>query len=133
VPRLLPPTFATTIAIAWKSTPEAARALTAAMPFLLKAAKVIILSADEGHSGATTIESAARLGRSLRWNGIDAELRRLSQATDAPRDILKAVAETGADLLVMGAYSHSRARELILGGLTRRVLRDATLPVLFCH
>jgi hypothetical protein len=131
--REVPTTFISTIAIAWKSTPEAARALTAAMPVLLKARKVIILSADEGHSGATTIESAAQLGHCLRWNGIEAQQHLVPHAPDAPREILRAVAEAGADLLVMGAYGHSRARELILGGLTRRVLLEATLPVLLCH
>lgn len=132
-PRAVPSTFGSTIAIAWKSTPEAARALTAAMPLLLKASKVVILSAEEGHGDGTTVESAARLGDALRWNGIDSQVHRIPQAPDASREILKAVTETGADLLVMGAYSHSRARELILGGLTRRALQDPTLSVLLCH
>jgi len=128
-----PATLATTIAIAWKETPEAARAMTAAMPFLARAKKVVVISSDEGNNGAATTESAARLARALQWNGIEAQLMRLQDAPDIPGQILNGAVEVGADLLVMGAYSHSRAREFILGGMTRRVLVEATLPVLFCH
>jgi nucleotide-binding universal stress UspA family protein len=133
VPQTAPSVFASTVAIAWKGTAEAARALTAAMPILRKAKRVVIVSADEGHSGADTVQSGARLVQALRWSGVEAQLRRLPRSPDTPGDILGAVAEEHADLLVMGAYTHSRAREMIFGGLTSRVLHDAQIPVLFCH
>jgi hypothetical protein len=81
-PGTVPKTFATTVAIAWKDTAEAARALTAAMPLLARAKRVVVLSADEGSgSAATAIESAERLVQMLRWEDIRAELRRLLPET----------------------------------------------------
>ncbi len=135
VPRQVPPTFATTVAIAWKDTAEAARALTAAMPFLTRAKKIVVLSADEGgRSVAKTIESAERLVRTLRWDRVHTELRRLiAESVSVPEQLLNCAYQEQADLLVMGGYSHSRARELIFGGFTRHVLNDASLPVLLCH
>jgi nucleotide-binding universal stress UspA family protein len=134
-PRRVSETIGTTIAIAWKGTAEAAHALTAAMPLLGKAKKVMVLSADEGGgSSDLTIASAERLVDALRWDGIDAELHRLSAASrDASEQILDAASHRGADLVVMGGYSHSRARELVFGGFTRHVLSAAKLPILLCH
>jgi nucleotide-binding universal stress UspA family protein len=129
----VPSALASTVAIAWKETAEAARAITAALPLLKKATKVVIISADEGGSGAKAAASTSRLVAALRRNGIEAQVRHLARTPDVQGDILNAALEEHADLLVMGAYSHSRARELILGGLTRRVLQEAKLPVLLCH
>ena len=130
-PRSAPGTLGSTIAIAWKDTAEAARALTASMPFLVKARKVVLISADEGDGLAAG--SADRLMRALEWRGIDAALRCLTRTHDTSMQILDAAGKEGADLLVMGGYSHSRAQELIFGGVTRSVIRDAPLPVLMCH
>lgn len=133
--RAIPNQLAGTIAIAWKETAEAARALTASIPFLVKARKVIVLSADEGRSSVDVIiESAERLVRSLRWNGIQAEVRRIvPRPQNLPDELMNTAKDEGCDLMVMGAYSHSRARELVFGGVTRHVLTDAKLPVLLCH
>ncbi len=133
-PREAPKTVGTTIAIAWKGTAEAAHALTAAMPLLEKAEKVVIVSADDGDGIAATFDSADRLAHKLQWSGIHAALSPVPIGTrDVPEAILNAVSEAGADLMVMGGYSHSRARELIFGGFTRYVLNNAALPVLMCH
>jgi nucleotide-binding universal stress UspA family protein len=131
-PQTIPATLGTTIAIAWKPTAEAARALTASMPFLKQAKKVLIVAAEEGGNGNADADSGARLARSLEWNGIHAVLHTF-KAPDAPPHILDVVMKSGADLMVMGAYSHSRTSEFIFGGLTRRVLVDAGIPVLLCH
>ncbi|MGD0192772.1 MAG: universal stress protein [Rhizomicrobium sp.] len=132
-PTTVPATLGSTVAIAWKATAEAARALTAAMPLLRKAEKVIVLSADENDRGAEMAESADQLVRALKWSGIESRLSRLSRSHDPQSQLLMAASDTGADLLVMGAYSHSRARELLLGGLTSHVLQDAGVPVFLCH
>jgi nucleotide-binding universal stress UspA family protein len=130
-PQAVPNTFATRIAVAWKDTAEAARALTASMPFLGKAKKVVILSVDEGDGGAAV--SAGQLQRTLAWHDIDAEQRLRPKTSDTAADLLEAAAKEGADLMVMGGYGHSRAREFVFGGVTRRVLYGADLPVLLCH
>ena len=134
-PRRRRRTFTATVAIAWKETAEAARAVTAAMPFLKLAKKVVVLSANEGSdSVAATIESVERLVRALRWGGIHAEsLHLLTEAAGVAEQILDGASRESADLLVMGGYSHSRMHEMIFGGFTRRVLCDANLPVLLCH
>jgi len=133
--RTVPNQLAHTVAIAWKETAEAARALTASMPFLAKATKVIVLSADEGANTVdVTIESAERLVQSLRWNGIEAVLRRIVPGPrNLSEELMSAALDEGCDLMVMGAYSHSRVRELVFGGVTRHVLTDAKLPILLSH
>ena len=129
-----PRTMARNIAIAWKETAEAARALTAAMPLLAKAEKIHILSATEGSRDAASAKaSAGHLAEALLWHGLAPEIHCLSPASDLPASITKAAIEFGADLLVMGGYGHSRAREFIFGGFTDHVLHDASLPVLLCH
>lgn len=120
----------TSIAIAWKDTPEMARALTAAMPLLVRADKVMIMHALESDVEAA-LESAQRAADSLRWHGIAAEVHCLTPNNESPATtVLHAVRESHADLLVMGAYGHSRLREFVFGGFTRIVLNKAALPVM---
>ena len=121
-----------TVLVAWKPTRESARAVTAALPLLRRARQVHVIAWDEWEDpDARTpleIESflqhhdiAATLHRGVRPSGGLGELL-LSQAADLQ-----------ADLLVMGCYGHGRAREWVLGGVTRTVLRSMTLPVLMVH
>jgi len=120
-----------TVVVAWKATPEAARAVTAAMPFLSRSKKILIVTVAEEQS--VSDEEGARLMTSLAWHGLDASTRHLRPDTHGAADtLLAAAAEEGA-LLVMGAYGHSRLREWIFGGFTERVLRDAAVPVLMMH
>jgi len=122
------------IAIAWKDSAEAARAMTAAMPLLEKAQRVVILTAAEnGDDGKLAAISTKRLADQLAWHGIPAEVRSIAPGADASESILEAAHRFGADLLVMGGYGHSRAREFVFGGFTRRVLQDSPLPVLMSH
>jgi nucleotide-binding universal stress UspA family protein len=124
----LPATFV----IAWKSTPEAARAVTAAMPFLSIAKKIEIMTVVEDERGSEDA-GATRLLANLRWHGFPASLTRLKpDMNGAVETLLGAVRERSA-LLVMGGYGHSRLREWIFGGFTRRVLRGADVPVLIAH
>jgi nucleotide-binding universal stress UspA family protein len=121
-----------TVVIAWKSTQEAARAVTAAMPFLSIAKQIEIITVVEDESGSEE-SGAARLMTNLRWHGFPVSLSRLKpDANGAVETLLTAVRERSA-LLVMGGYGHSRLREWIFGGFTRRVLRGAEVPVLIAH
>ncbi len=120
-----------TIVVAWKAAPEAARAVTAAMPLLSKAKQILIVTVaeEEGLSD----QEGARLMTSLTWHGLNATTRHLRpDRLGAADTLLAAAAEEGA-LLVMGAYGHNRLREWIFGGFTERVLRGAVVPVLMMH
>ena len=121
-----------TVVIAWKATPEAARAVTAAMPFLSLAKQIVIMTVAEDE---TTIEEegAARLMANLRWDGFTASVRRLQPSAQGAAETLLAAAREHAALLVMGGYGHSRLREWIFGGFTQRILRAAEIPVLIAH
>jgi nucleotide-binding universal stress UspA family protein len=121
-----------TVAIAWKSTREAARAVTAAAPFLAKAKRIVIITAAE-HDRMDR-DSGMRLFATLQRHNPATEARYVPPGSrGAAETLLATAAEVGAGLLVMGGYSHSRVRELILGGVTAHVLRDAALPVLMVH
>jgi nucleotide-binding universal stress UspA family protein len=123
------------VAVAWKETAEAARAVTAAIPLLKTAERVVVIVANETEGGAArTAQSATRLTQHLAWHGIRAEtLTILSQARSAPEAVLNMAGEAGADILVMGGYGHSRTREFVFGGFTRHVLNNETLPVFLVH
>jgi nucleotide-binding universal stress UspA family protein len=116
------------ICLAWNGTAESASAVYAALPWLHRAEAVRILTAEEYQRRGP---AAPDLAGYLALHDIAAEI-----ATFRPIDrevgagLLKAATEFGADLLAMGAYSHSRLRQLLLGGVTRHVLEHATLPVL---
>ena len=123
------------IAIAWKETAEAARAITAAMPLLQNARQIDVLSVCEENKGAgACINTSDALTRYFRWHGLNASGKFLVPEGRAPADAaLEHAQRFDADLLVMGAYGHSRVREFIFGGFTQRVLRGAELPILLFH
>ena len=118
------------VAIAWKETPEAARAATAALPFLARAREILVLSVEEDGAAA---EPADRLARALAWRGSAVSLRRLAPGREGAGEMLLAEAKKEGALLVMGGYGHSRLREWVFGGVTRRVLQGAEVPVLIAH
>jgi nucleotide-binding universal stress UspA family protein len=139
-PILLAPTKAglnalSTIAIAWKDTAEAARAVTASMPLLLKAKDIVVVTAREGSATPSGAQrSAQRLVELLHRHGLPA---RAEHVTPEPKSvgesIIDRVIALKAELLVMGAYGHGRVRELVFGGFTRHVLHETRLPVLMAH
>lgn len=132
-PMEAPQTIATTVAIAWKETAEAARAVTAAMPLLKKAQKLLIFAAAEDLA-TKAIEEMERLASALRWDGFAPDVHCLvPEGSGVPDTVLKAAHQHKADLLVMGGYGHSRAREFVLGGFTQHALRKANLPVFLFH
>jgi len=123
--------FPTTIAIAWNGSPEASRAIAAALPYLAGAKKVIILVVPNSD---TMAEDARGLADYLQWQGVHA-----SVATFAPdfrrvgETVLAEAMKANAELLVLGAYSHSRLRQMIMGGVTRQVLAGMQIPLLMAH
>jgi nucleotide-binding universal stress UspA family protein len=128
-----PKSIGTRVAIAWKETPEAARAVTAAMPFLERAERVHVLAWGED---STPQASGAPLDLAsyLRSHGVEAIWHACGPEPDEIGELmLSAAFDAEADLLVMGCYGHSRAREWVLGGATRTMLRSMTLPVLMTH
>jgi nucleotide-binding universal stress UspA family protein len=119
------------IVVAWNGKMQAARALAAALPFLARAETVTILTAVESHTPGRPGEVV----RYLSWHGVRAEPVEVPAQSPGKvgHILLDQVAQSGADLLVMGAYGHSRLKEMILGGATREVLAHAPLPVLMAH
>jgi len=125
-------TFGQQVLIAWKPTRESAHAVLAAFPFLQLAQRIHLTIADDS---AEPSECAAALEDHLRLHDVQAPIQRHAAvaAGEPGEGILSLAADVGADLLVMGCYGHSRARELVLGGATRTMLRSMTLPVLMAH
>lgn len=116
------------IAIAWEASPEAARTIAVSILSLARADKVTILSANV--TPPMVLDPEDLVDR-LRWHGINAVIHRFDAAiTELGPAFLAQSAEVGADLLVKGAYSQSRLRQLVLGGRTRHILSHAMIPVL---
>lgn len=126
-------TVGQTVVIAWKPTREAARAVSAAVPLLQRARRVHVLTWGERDEQVT----GARLDLDgyLKLRGIEPTWHR--EGGEEPSDIgdmlLSRAFDLEGDLMVMGCYGHSRAREWVLGGTSRTVLRSMTLPVLMAH
>jgi nucleotide-binding universal stress UspA family protein len=116
------------VAIAWNGSSFAASALASVMPFVRQASAVRVLASDEYfRKGPTADELVAYLAD----HGVTADIGKFGSINRVVGAGLLAAAEDfGADLMSMGAYSTSRLRQLILGGTTRHVLENATLPVL---
>lgn len=124
-----------TVLVGWDASREATRAVNDAMPLLAGASSVTVIAVDpeqgrEGHGGIAGADIALHLAR----HGISAQVERAVSAGIGIGDtLLSRACDLGADLLVMGAYGHSRVHELLLGGATRTVLASMTLPVLMAH
>ncbi len=115
--------------VAWNGSREAARAVHDALPLLEAAEAVDILVIDPSQDGMG-IDIARSLGR----HGVKANVReRLARGADVGELLLEEVRTSGADLLVMGAYGHSRMREWVLGGATESVLDQDKVPALLAH
>jgi nucleotide-binding universal stress UspA family protein len=127
-----PPTLTGTIMVCWKETPEAARAVAAALPLLAKSRHVVIANVHERvNAPASGISDVVR---HLAWHEIDADIRRLDGGGRPAAERLAAAArECAADLVVLGAYGRSRTRELLFGGCTQHFLEEAGHAVLFMH
>jgi nucleotide-binding universal stress UspA family protein len=121
------------VIVAWDFSRPAARAVADAIPLLEKAKRVHILTVMN-EKAIDSNRSSAELARNLAHHGIDVVLDKIDAAGQPIGRILRTQAASGdADLLVMGAYGHSRFREFILGGATRDILANPPVPVLFSH
>ncbi|MBI0435372.1 universal stress protein [Roseomonas sp. KE0001] len=130
-PRQAPTSIGTRVCCAWNGTAESAAAVAAALPWLHHAEAVRILYSDDYQRRGPTAEG---LQAYLRWHNITAEAEPFKpQTREVGAGLLGAARDFNADLLCMGAYSHSRLRQLILGGVTRHVLENADIPVLMCR
>jgi nucleotide-binding universal stress UspA family protein len=123
------------VVIAWDASREAARAVNDALPLLERAKTVSVITINPrlqpfGHGE----QPGADIGLHLARHDIKIEVERIeARDIDVANMLLSQLANESADLLVMGAYGHSRMREFMLGGVTRTILADMTVPVLMSH
>jgi nucleotide-binding universal stress UspA family protein len=120
------------VAILWDGSAPATRAIVGAMPFLHRA-RTIDLVSIMGERDLRQELGGADMRKHLSRHGLNVESKRLQMMNDITATILNYAAETKPDLLVMGAYGHSRFREFILGGATRGILKGMTVPTLLSH
>lgn len=119
------------VVVAWNGSREATRAVHDALPILEKAQRVVVLSIDPGERRHIPGADIAAL---LARHGVRAEASETSSGEIRVGDVLLSrAADLSADLIVMGAYGHSRAREWVTGGVTRHLLAHMTVPVLMSH
>ena len=118
----------------WDGGRTAARAIGDAMPFLERAKAVDVVMVAEERKQEDDEPVGAKMSEHLARHGVRATVKRMAKGDIAIEDvILSYAADSGADFLVMGGYGHSRLREFILGGVTRGILTEMTVPVLMSH
>lgn len=114
--------------VAWKPTREASRALRDALPLLLQAEEVVVLTVGDDDADA---RQTADVEQFLKRHGIAARFTSSTNGDrDAGRTVLAVTHDMSCDTVVMGAYGHSRLRELVMGGVTRWMMSNMDLPVL---
>jgi hypothetical protein len=130
-PPASPQSLGANILVAWNGSTEQARTMADAMPILRQAERVTICTVE----GATVAgPNGEQMARSLKMNGIGSETITLKLGKRNAGEVLLAKAEElGCDLIIKGAYTQSRLRQMIFGGTTRYVLANAKLPVLMAH
>jgi nucleotide-binding universal stress UspA family protein len=120
--------------VAWNASTEASRAVAGALPLLASADRVNVVVFEPGSPGDHGEEPGADAALYLARHGVKATVSRyLNPSIDIGSQILTRAADMSVDLIVMGAYGHSRLRELVLGGATRTLLESMTVPVLISH
>ncbi|HEX7641609.1 MAG TPA: universal stress protein [Burkholderiaceae bacterium] len=128
-----PPQKFGTVAIAWDGSRQAARAIADAMPFLRGANEVWVMSVTKEKELERRLPDLD-LGAYLAEHDVNVKLVENSKTgIDVGNWLLSTTADMNADLLVMGAYGHSRFGELVLGGATRTLLKAMTLPTIMSH
>jgi nucleotide-binding universal stress UspA family protein len=133
------PTLGANIMVAWNGSRESARAVQDAMPLLQRAEKVTVVRLNEskGEPGASRANRipGADIALLLARHDVKAEVAALDGVSDIPMGdmLMSRASDLGADLIVMGAYGHSRWQELVMGGATRTLLESMPVPVLMSH
>lgn len=115
--------------VAWDGGIEAAHALRAALPLLVRASAVHLVAVEEKPDALPAIEAAAYLSR----HGIHAEAHAIPASGPIAATLVDTARRLGAKLIVMGLFGRSRLRELLLGGVSRAMLDNSTLPLLLAH
>ncbi|MDF2096884.1 universal stress protein [Aquibaculum arenosum] len=130
-----PEGFGRQITLGWDGSREAARAASDALPFLKRADAVRVLCVNPKRGiGGHGEEPGADIALSLARHGVKAEAQHVvSREVEVADLMLSRAADQGTDLMVLGAYGHSRMRELIMGGVTHTLLRNMTVPLLMSH
>lgn len=129
------PTVGRNVLVGWNASRESARAVNDALPVIAAADSATVLAIDprgglDGHGEQPAADIALHLAR----HGLKVTAAHTSSGgIDAGDVLLNYAADNGADLLVIGAYGHSRVRELVIGGATRTLLQRMTIPVLMSH
>ena len=122
------------VLVAWNRTREAVRAVNDALPILQKAEHVTVLSINPEQGNSRPNPPGADLALHLARHRIKVETSQtVAKDIAVGSAILSRAADLGADLIVMGCYGHSRIRELVLGGASREILGQMTMPVLMSH
>jgi nucleotide-binding universal stress UspA family protein len=119
--------------VAWNASPEAARAVRLALPLLTRARQVELALFDEESLRVRSPEDAAEMAQFLARHGVAVEVSLHHPRGDVGDALLARAEERRIDLLVMGCYGHSRYREILLGGVSRTILRRLSMPVLLAH
>jgi nucleotide-binding universal stress UspA family protein len=123
-----------TVAVAWNRSGESMRALHDALPLLRKAGEIVLLKGDDAHRDSlVSWNPDIDPERYLAQHEISATVRAFAVDGSVGASLLRESRNVGADLLVMGAYGHSRFNEWVLGGATQHVLANLDLPVLLRH
>ena len=121
-----------TVMVCWKETPDAARAVSAAMPLLVNARHVTVVCVKE--DGAPAPGVPEDLANQLAWHGINADTQSLTHDGRSTIDVLFSAARNQkADVMVMGGYGHGHAREALFGGCTQAVVEAGDVPVFLVH
>jgi len=122
------------VMLCWNASRESARAASDAMPFLKAADEVVVLIVDPKGANGHGAEPGADVATWLVRHGVKVTVQREFGAdADIGNVILSRAADLDIDLIVMGAYGHSRMRELVMGGVSRTLLSSMTVPILMAH
>ena len=134
VPRQGAATVGAAALVAWDGSREATRAVTGALPLLCAASRVTVVDFGGADAPAGIVEDpCAALGTWLGRHGVAARCGHRPLPPDVGEALLAEAARLGAGLLVMGAYGHTRLREIVMGGVTETILHTMTLPILLAH
>jgi nucleotide-binding universal stress UspA family protein len=122
------------VVVAWNASREARRAISDALPLLVEAKSVTILLVDAEKNPRHGEEPGADIAHYLSRHGAKVSVRQMaSRGEPIAKVIVDQAREQAADLIVIGAYSHARTAQMVFGGVTRSLLRDAGVPLLIAH
>jgi nucleotide-binding universal stress UspA family protein len=134
LPNPAPTIRADNMLVAWRNTADARRAVSMAMPLLVKAKTVTLLQVVRSTEADDAWISLRAVKERLRLHGVHAEAELVFKEEEADSDaLLNAAQERSADMIVLGGYGHARAREWILGGMTQDLLAGTSIPLFMVH